>query len=119
MFKAWLVYTRKKINLRRLETAFTRKRNQRILSKYWYLAKTRYDYCAELSETASRVVQEKNRSLMTQALSHWVYRLQVRDTTLVLHSLTQCYFICYYSQLSISQSCGDYFLQVQITRSAN
>ena len=27
--------------------------------------------------------------------------------------------ICMYSQLSLSQSCGDYFLQVQITRSAN
>ena len=77
MFKSWLLYTRKKNNLRRLEKTFTRKRNERILSDHWYLVKTRYDYCVELGEMAGRVIHEKNMLLMRQALAHWDFRLKV------------------------------------------
>ncbi|XP_052225286.1 uncharacterized protein LOC127840885 isoform X16 [Dreissena polymorpha] len=77
VFKSWLLYTRKKNNLRRLEKTFTRKRNERILSDHWYLVKTRYDYCVELGEMAGRVIHEKNMLLMRQALSHWDFRLKI------------------------------------------
>ncbi|WAR15777.1 hypothetical protein MAR_005882 [Mya arenaria] len=77
VFKAWLLYTRKQINLRRLEVTFTRKRNKRILEKYWYLVKTRFDYCVELGDMANRVIHEKNMVLMKQALSHWDFRLKI------------------------------------------
>lgn len=80
VFKSWLLYTRKKNNLRRLEHAFTRRRNQRLLEKYWYLVKTRFDYCVELSEMANTVVQEKNRELLRLALHHWDFRLKVYST---------------------------------------
>ncbi|XP_045163017.2 uncharacterized protein LOC123527556 isoform X2 [Mercenaria mercenaria] len=77
VFKSWLVYTRKKNNLRRLESAFTRKRNLRILQNHWYLVKTRFDYCVELSSMANRVIHDKNTTLMTQALQHWAFRLKI------------------------------------------
>ena len=77
MFKAWLLYTRKQNNLRRLESAFTKRRNRHILEKYWYLVKTRYDYCVELAEIAESIVHEKNMKLMAQALQHWHFRLTV------------------------------------------
>ncbi|KAL4221576.1 hypothetical protein ACF0H5_019833 [Mactra antiquata] len=77
VFKAWLLYTRKKINLRRLETNFTRARNLRIVKNHWYLVKTRFDYCVELSEMANGVIHEKNRTLMRQALQHWDFRLKI------------------------------------------
>ncbi|XP_060563783.1 uncharacterized protein LOC132723125 isoform X2 [Ruditapes philippinarum] len=77
VFKSWLVYTRKKNNLRRLESAFTRKRNQGILQNHWYLVKTRFDYCVELSSMANRVIHEKNTTLMNQALQHWAFRLKI------------------------------------------
>lgn len=77
VFKTWLVYTRKQINLRRLLSAFTKKRNLCILNQHWYLMKTRFDYCTELSEIANRVVQEKNLALMKQALCHWDLRLKI------------------------------------------
>lgn len=76
-FKAWLVYTRRSINLRRLEKSFTRRKNQKTLQNHWYMMKTRFHYCQELTNMADKVIRDKNVTLMRQALGHWEFRLQV------------------------------------------
>ena len=76
-FKAWLVYTRRSINLRRLEKSFTRRKNQKTLQNHWYMMKTRFHYCQELTNMADKVIRDKNETLMRQALGHWEFRLQV------------------------------------------
>lgn len=77
------MYTRKQRNLRRIEAAFTKRRNQRILQNYWYLIKTRFDYCVELSDMAAGVIHDKNTTLMRQALGHWYFRLQVMNFVII------------------------------------
>ncbi|KAK3104624.1 hypothetical protein FSP39_006445 [Pinctada imbricata] len=71
VLREWHHYAKRRRQLRVLGELMTQHVNQRILRNVWYTMRQQYYYYQSLNETATKIVHEKNRQLMTVALDRW------------------------------------------------
>ncbi|XP_056013251.1 uncharacterized protein LOC125646673 isoform X4 [Ostrea edulis] len=75
VLREWHIYAHRRHQLATLGSLLTKHVQTNTLKRAWYTIKVQADYCQNLNETASKVLMEKNRQCMRQALSIWWERL--------------------------------------------
>ncbi|XP_065934156.1 uncharacterized protein [Magallana gigas] len=71
VLREWHIYARRRRQLATLGSLLKKHVETNVLRRAWYTMKVQADYCQNLSETANKVLMEKNMRCVQRALSVW------------------------------------------------